>query len=88
MISWIKAGDFRRVIPSEHDDPYVAMELLVLETKKDSWWQLDQQQQQIVTMLIKTYEFMVQVREAEKMKMMQLEMQAQQPPEAPQGQQR
>jgi hypothetical protein len=87
MISWIKDGDFQRVIPSEFDDPYVAFELLVQETKKDSWWQLDQQQQGLVNMLIQKYQFMIQVREAEQLKMQQMMANsgAGLPPEGEQG---
>jgi len=87
MISWIKMGDFRRVIPMAEDDPFIAYELLVQETKKDSWWDLSPDQQNLIFQLMDKYKQMIEFR----MIQQQLAQQGGAPPEgggqggAPQG---
>jgi hypothetical protein len=73
LIGWVKTGEFERVIPFPEDDPYVFYELLVQEIKKDSFWDLDPQQQGLIFSLIEKYRQMIEFREMEN-----LELQAKQ----------
>lgn len=83
MLSWIRQGDFDRVIPFPEDDPYVFYELFVAEMKSDAFFNLDEIQQKMVIALIDIYKQQIQFREEQQLKMQQAIMMAQNP----QGQQ-
>jgi hypothetical protein len=77
MITWIKAGDFTRVIPQPEDDPFVAFELLTQETKKDSWWDMRPDSQQMIHALMDKYKMMIEFRQMQQMQMQAQQVQAQ-----------
>ena len=69
MLSWIRAGQFDRLIPFPEDDPYVFLEILTEEMKADSFQDLSEQQQMVLLQLIEIYKQAVQRLEAAKMQM-------------------
>jgi len=77
MLSWIRQGDFDRVIPFPEDDPFVFYELLVAEMKADSFFNLDDMQQKIVIALIDVYKQQIEFRQQQQMQMQQAMMEAQ-----------
>jgi hypothetical protein len=69
MLSWIRTGQFDRLIPYPEDDPYVMMEILTEEMKSDAFQDLSEQQQMVLMQLIEIYKQAVQRMEAAKMQM-------------------
>jgi hypothetical protein len=63
MISWIKQGQYDRVIPFPEDDPYVFYEFLQKEVKSDGMWDLPSEQQDLLIKLLDVYKQQIQVRE-------------------------
>lgn len=77
MLSWIRQGDFDRIIPIPEDDPYVFYDIFVAEMKDDAFWNLNFQQQTLLLKLIDAYKQKIEEIEIQKMKMQQLMMGAQ-----------
>ena len=69
MLSWIRTGQFDRLIPFPEDDPYVMMEILTDEMKSDAFQDLSDEQQMVMLQLIEVYKQAVQRMEAAKMQM-------------------
>ena len=55
MISLIKDKQLARIIPMPEDDPKIFYEFLKEELQSDSFWDLDQEQQQIIIQLLNFY---------------------------------
>lgn len=72
MLSWIRQGDFDRIIPFPEDDPYVFHNLFVEEYKSEGFWNMDSQQQQLLLKLIEAYKQQIEQRERQQLLMMQL----------------
>ena len=72
MLSWIRQGDFTRVIPFVEDDPYVFYEIFTTEIKKDGFYNLNQQQQMMIIALIDTYKQRIEAMELQQMKLQQM----------------
>ncbi|MCI0422123.1 MAG: hypothetical protein L0312_23330, partial [Acidobacteria bacterium] len=77
MISWIKQGQFERVIPFPEDDPYVFYELLSRELKSDGAWDLAPEQQDIMIKLLDVYKQQIAAREQAAQLQQMMMMQAQ-----------
>lgn len=88
MISWIRQGQFERVIPMPEDDPYVFFEIIKEEAQSESTWDMDQMQQTYLFGMLDVYKEQIQIREQAQMQM-QMAMQqgeettTQGPPEQP-----
>ena len=63
MISWIKQGQYDRVIPFPEDDAYIFYELLSREIKSDGMWDLQPEQQDMLIKLLDIYKQQIMVRE-------------------------
>lgn len=85
LIGWIKQGDFRRVIPMPTDDPFVFYEFLVNETKKDSFWDLNPDQQMLLFALIDKYKQMIEFQIQQQQEMLAAQAQAGAGGEEPEG---
>lgn len=69
MLSWIRTGQFDRLIPFPEDDPYVMLEILSEEMKSDAFQDLSEEQQMVLLQLMEVYKQAVQRMEAAKMQM-------------------
>jgi hypothetical protein len=71
MISVIKQNKLQdpRLIPMVEDDPYVCHEMLVREKQSESFWDLSQQQQEVLLMLIQQYQQAIEFREAQQLRL-------------------
>jgi hypothetical protein len=67
LVSWIKQGDFRNLIPLPVDDPYIFYEIFVTELKHESFFDLNPEQQTMIVKFIEAYKMQIQQREMEKM---------------------
>jgi hypothetical protein len=70
MISWIRQGEFERVIPFPEDDPYVFHETLVNASKEEGMFDWPQESQELLFQLIDLYK-----QQIEKIEQQQLQMQ-------------
>jgi hypothetical protein len=71
MISIIKQNKLQdpRLIPMVEDDPYVLHEMLVKEKQSEAFWDLSNEQQQVLLFLIDQYEKVIEFREAQQMRL-------------------
>jgi len=77
LVSWIKQGDFRNLIPLPVDDPYIFYEIFVTELKNESFFDLNPEQQTMILKFIEAYKMQIEVREQQKMQQA-MQMQAMQ----------
>jgi hypothetical protein len=75
LMAYIRQGEYDRVIPFPEDDPYIFFDLLSQEMKQDSFYNLDNQQQQVLIGLMEMYKLKIQELEAQKLKMQMMMMQ-------------
>jgi hypothetical protein len=69
LISWIRQGNFERVIPMPEDDPYVFYELLKAEMQSEALWDFSAEQYLALKGMIDIYKEQIQLREQAKMQM-------------------
>jgi len=69
LISWIKQGQFERVVPMPDDDPEVFVEILKKELQSDAIWDLDEQQWQMLIKLLDIYKKELQIRQQSALEM-------------------
>jgi hypothetical protein len=80
MISWIRQGQFERVIPMPEDDPYVFFEIIKEEAQSESTWDMDQMQQTYLFGMLDVYKEQIQLREQAQMRMQMAIQQGEQAP--------
>jgi len=69
LISWIKQGSFQNLVPLPEDDPYIMYEFFVNELKRETFFDLSAQQQQIILKFIDIWRKQIEQREQQKMQM-------------------
>jgi hypothetical protein len=71
MISVIKQNKLQdpRLIPMVEDDVYVMHEMLVREKQSEAFWDLSEDQQNVLLALIQAYKQAIEFREAQQMRM-------------------
>lgn len=75
MVSWIRQGQFERVIPMPEDDPYVFYEILKEEAQSEAAWDMDKMQHDYLMGMLDIYKDQIQQREQAQLQM-QMAMQA------------
>ncbi len=81
MMSWIRQGQFERIIPFPEDDPRVFYELFKEYMQSDELWDLDENQQELVIKLVETYKKQVQIQEQQALQMQMMMAQMGQDPQ-------
>lgn len=69
ILSWIRTGNFERVIPMPEDDPQVFFEILSNETKTDQFWDLNPDQQKLLLFMVDVYRQQIQMKQQQMMQM-------------------
>ena len=72
LLAYIRQGDFERVIPFPEDDPYIFHDVLVQEQKSEAFWDLNEEQQNLIIGLINVYKQMIQFREEQALRLQQM----------------
>ena len=71
MISVIKQNKLQdpRLVPMIEDDVYVMHEMLVREKQAEGFWDLSQDQQNVLLQLIQAYKQAIELREAQQLRL-------------------